>query len=53
MANKDNLFKDLFMVMAEELEKACEDWKSLPDTEEDIKLRERIIAAVKDRYLEE
>lgn len=32
------------MELAEEMEKECGDWQSLPVTEDDLKLRERIIA---------
>lgn len=43
--NKD-LMKQAFMELADEMEKELGDWQSLPDTEADQKLRERIMAEV-------
>ena len=35
--------KQLFIDLAEEIERECGDWQNLPDTEEDKKLIKRII----------
>ena len=37
------LMKQSFMDLADELERECGNWRELPDTEADKKLRERII----------
>lgn len=42
-------FKQAFQDMADEMERACGDWRELPETEMDVKLRERIMAEVKKR----
>lgn len=40
------LIKQTFMDLADEIEKECGDWQNTPDTEENKKLRERIMAEV-------
>ena len=40
------LIKQAFMDLADEIERECGDWQSLPDTEADQKLRERTMAEV-------
>lgn len=41
---ENKLIKQAFMEMADEMEQELGDWQSLPDTEADQKLRERIMA---------
>ncbi|MBS6679626.1 MAG: hypothetical protein KH330_18165 [Clostridiales bacterium] len=38
--------KQAFQDLADEMEQECGEWQSLPDTEADQKLRERIMAEV-------
>lgn len=45
----NELIKQAFVEMADEMEQECGDWQNLPDNEADQKLRERIIEKVKNR----
>ena len=48
MVSKKNKvdIKQLFYDLADELEKECGDWESLPETDNDKALKERILATV-------
>lgn len=45
--------RQAFFDMAAEIERECGDWKSLPETDADRALKERIVATIKEKYPED
>lgn len=45
--------RKMFLELADEMEKECGDWESLPETDADRALKERIVTTIKEKYPED